>query len=96
MQRCLRRIFLFGLILTAMISACASAQVPQPPISSFGDYECRIDTAAGISASALYYDLMDAPEAFVFSAYESPVTADHAVRRKSNGLCYIAGAATFK
>ena len=74
MQRFRRWSFLFGPVLAAMTSPCASAQVPQPPISDFGDYECKIDKVAGISASAQYYDLKGSPETFVFSAYESPVT----------------------
>ncbi|WP_375203272.1 hypothetical protein [Hyphococcus sp.] len=69
-----------------MTSPCASAQVPQPPISDFGDYECKIDKVAGISASAQYYDLKGSPETFVFSAYESPVTPQELQKGPLRGL----------
>ncbi len=62
--------------LTVAAFASVAAQVPQPPIAGFGDYACSIESSIGVASSGKTYALNDAPSAFVFSAYESPVTPE--------------------
>ena len=86
MKRILRLFFAFGLTPLAATSACASTQAPQPPIASFGDYECAIDEAKGVSTSGENYALEGVPQEFVFSAYESPVTPEELRNRPLRSL----------
>ncbi|PQA85531.1 hypothetical protein [Hyphococcus luteus] len=86
----MQRVFGFSACIAAFaataLPACATSQVPQPPIASFGDYQCNIDETAGVTSSAESYDLDRAPAAFVFSAYESPVTPEELRKGPLRGL----------
>lgn len=86
MKRILHGAFLFGLAPLAASSACASMQIPQPPIARFGDYQCAIEDATGVSSSGKNHTLEDAPREFVFSAYESPVTPEELREGPLRGL----------
>ncbi|WDI30878.1 hypothetical protein PUV54_13030 [Hyphococcus flavus] len=52
----------------------ASSQVAPSGLLEFGDYDCSIDEAKGISPSGEDFVIENTPSTFTFSFYESPVT----------------------
>ncbi len=80
----MQRVFAFSILITAFaaaaLPACASSQVPKPPISTAGDYECRIERVNAVSRAGKSYDMAAPPHAFTFSAYDTPITPEELQR----------------